>query len=145
MDDESVKSPAIFSLGTVQVLLSKVCGHWNYLRDHGIVLLLHAGKVLLFSSSSFFLFFLLFFSCSLVLKTSITTKSPTEIFVSHFEKMFPLRIFSVHVTKSAGLVTFTEEIPDGKLHFLCSAIKQFQTQRYSQDSRKHLRRRALKQ
>ena len=100
MDDESVKSPAIFSLGTVQVLLSKVCGHWNYLRDHGIVLLLHAGKVLLFSSSSFFLFFLLFFSCSLVLKRSITTKSPTEIFVSHFEKMFPLRIFSVNVTKS---------------------------------------------
>ena len=53
MDDESVKGPAIFSLGTVQVLLGKVCGHWNYLRDHGIVLLLHAGKVLLFSSLSF--------------------------------------------------------------------------------------------
>ena len=36
---------------------------------------------------------------------------------------FPLRIYSVNVTKSArncGLVTFTEEILNGKLHFLCS-------------------------
>ena len=36
---------------------------------------------------------------------------------------FPLRISSVNVTKSAencGLVTLTEEILNGKLHFLCS-------------------------
>ena len=36
---------------------------------------------------------------------------------------FPLRIFSVNVTKSVEnccLVTFTEEILNGKLHFLCS-------------------------
>ena len=37
---------------------------------------------------------------------------------------FPLRISSVNVTKSAGngqdLVTFTEEIRNGKLYFLCS-------------------------
>ena len=38
---------------------------------------------------------------------------------------FPLRILSVNVTKSAvscGLVTVTEEILNGKLHFLCSEI-----------------------
>ena len=37
---------------------------------------------------------------------------------------FPLRISSVNVTKSAvssyQMVTFTEEILNGKLHFLCS-------------------------
>ena len=39
---------------------------------------------------------------------------------------FPLKISSVNVTKSAGtadLVTFTEEILNGKLQFLCSALK----------------------
>ena len=35
---------------------------------------------------------------------------------------FPLRISSVNVTKSADLVTFTEEIRNGKLHILCSAF-----------------------
>ena len=38
---------------------------------------------------------------------------------------FPLRISSVNVTKSAvpaDLVTFIEEILNGKLHFLCSLI-----------------------
>ena len=30
--------------------------------------------------------------------------------------------FLVNVTKSADLVTFTEETVNGKLHFLCSAI-----------------------
>ena len=35
---------------------------------------------------------------------------------------FPLRISSVNVTKSAVLVSFTEETLNGKLHFLCSAI-----------------------
>ena len=37
---------------------------------------------------------------------------------------FPLRISSVNVTQSAvscNLVTFTEEILNGKFHFLCSA------------------------
>ena len=33
---------------------------------------------------------------------------------------FPLRISSVNVT--SDLVTFTEEILNGKLHFLCSAL-----------------------
>ena len=40
---------------------------------------------------------------------------------SHF--IYPLRNSSVNVTKSAvteDLVTFTEEILNGKLHFLCS-------------------------
>ena len=39
---------------------------------------------------------------------------------------FPLRVSSVNVTKSAfslDLATFTEEILNGKLHFLCSAWK----------------------
>ena len=34
-------------------------------------------------------------------------------------EVFPLRISSINVTKSA-VVTFTEEIRKGKLHFLCS-------------------------
>ena len=41
----------------------------------------------------------------------------------HKNWSFPLRISSVNVTKSAvpaDLVTFTEEILNGKLHFLCS-------------------------
>ena len=41
----------------------------------------------------------------------------------HKKRSFPLRIFSVNATKSTGnanLVTFTEEILNGKLHFLCS-------------------------
>ena len=39
---------------------------------------------------------------------------------------FPLRIYSVTMTKSAvscGFVTFTEEILNGKLHFLCSEFQ----------------------
>ena len=39
---------------------------------------------------------------------------------------FAVRIFSVNVTKSqetVDLVTFTEEIPNGKLHLLCSEIR----------------------
>ena len=41
----------------------------------------------------------------------------------HRKFSFPLRISSVNVTKSttADLATFTEEIPNGKLPFLCSA------------------------
>ena len=35
------------------------------------------------------------------------------------KRSFPLRISSVNVTP-ADLVTFTEEILNGKLHFLCS-------------------------
>ena len=41
----------------------------------------------------------------------------------HKKWSFPLRISSVNMTKSTGncgLVTFTEEILNGKLHFLCS-------------------------
>ena len=43
-------------------------------------------------------------------------------------KTFPLRIYSVNVTKSTvscGLVTFTEEIFNRKLHFLCSDTAHF--------------------
>ena len=39
------------------------------------------------------------------------------------KKSFPLRFYSVNVTKpavSADFITFTEEILNGKLHFLCS-------------------------
>ena len=40
----------------------------------------------------------------------------------HKKWSFPWRISSVNVIKSAGnLVTFTDEILNGKLHFLCSA------------------------
>ena len=35
---------------------------------------------------------------------------------------FPLRISSVNPQCSGDLVTFTEEILNGKLHFLCSEI-----------------------
>ena len=39
----------------------------------------------------------------------------------HKKLSFPLRVFSENVTKSAAdLDTFPEEIPDGRLHFLCS-------------------------
>ena len=41
----------------------------------------------------------------------------------HKKSSFPLRIFSLNVTKSqfaADLVTFTEEIFNGKLHFWSS-------------------------
>ena len=41
---------------------------------------------------------------------------------------FPLRISSLNMTKSTGncgLGQFTEEILNGKLHFLCSEIKSF--------------------
>ena len=37
----------------------------------------------------------------------------------HKKSSVPLRMFSVNVTKSA-VSTFTEEILNGKLHFLCS-------------------------
>ena len=38
----------------------------------------------------------------------------------HKKLSFPLRICLVNVTKSTALVTFTEEIRNGKLHFFCS-------------------------
>ena len=41
----------------------------------------------------------------------------------HIKWSFPLRISSVNVIKSADLVTFTEEILNGKLHFSCSVCK----------------------
>ena len=55
----------------------------------------------------------------------------------HKKWSFPLRISSVNVTKSSvscgfgpqfpkDLVTYTEEILNGKLHFLCSVISIFQ-------------------
>ena len=44
-------------------------------------------------------------------------------YVLHKKRSFPLRISSVNVTKSAvscGFGHITEEILNGKLHFLCS-------------------------
>ena len=44
----------------------------------------------------------------------------------HKNWSFPLKISSVNVTKftvSCGFVTFTEEILNEKLHFLCSFVK----------------------
>ena len=44
----------------------------------------------------------------------------------HKERSFSLRISSANVTKSAGnfgLVTFIEEMFNGKLHFLCSDVR----------------------
>ena len=38
----------------------------------------------------------------------------------HKKSSFPLRISSVNLQEAAELVTFTEEILYGKLHFLCS-------------------------
>ena len=35
---------------------------------------------------------------------------------------FPLRISSVNLRETADLVRFTEEILNGKLHFLCSEL-----------------------
>ena len=40
-------------------------------------------------------------------------------FIMHKKSSFPLRIVLVNVTKSTALVTFTEEIRNGKLHFFC--------------------------
>ena len=41
----------------------------------------------------------------------------------HRKLSFPLQISSVNVTKvSCGLVTFTEEILDGKLYLMCSVL-----------------------
>ena len=62
---------------------------------------------------------------------STTHKVLRRFFSNTVQKMkFPLRISSVNVTKSAettDLVTFAEEILNGKLHFLCSEIRVFVT------------------
>ena len=45
----------------------------------------------------------------------------------HKQWSFPLRISSVNADESAvpvDFVTFTEGIVNGKLHFLCSAVRQ---------------------
>ena len=44
----------------------------------------------------------------------------------HKERSFSLRMSSANVTKSTGnfgLVTFIEEMLNGKLHFLCSDVR----------------------
>ena len=44
----------------------------------------------------------------------------------HKKRSFPLRISTVnmsHLQYIDGLVTFTEEILHGKLHFLCSVLQ----------------------
>ena len=67
---------------------------------------------LLFSESSFYLVKFLFY----LLQSLLTL---------HKKRSFPFRISSVNVTKSAvscGLFTFTEEVLNGKFHFLCSVI-----------------------
>ena len=59
-----------------------------------------------------------------------------QLFSLHKKWSFPLRISSVNVTKSAffcrfpafpafSAVTFTEEILNGKLHFLCNSFQEF--------------------
>ena len=57
------------------------------------------------------------------------TKFLEHVFYSTAQQMiFPLKISSVNVTKSAvssvscGFVTFTEKIRNRKLHFLCSVV-----------------------
>ena len=59
-------------------------------------------------------------------QSSWVEREPTDFLSLHKKWRFPLRISSVNVTKSANpetanLVTLTEEILNGKLHFLCSA------------------------
>ena len=51
-------------------------------------------------------------------KNICTIKSATQTL--HIKWSFPLRIFSVNVTTAANVITFTEQILNGKLHFLCS-------------------------
>ena len=47
-----------------------------------------------------------------------------RLFTTQLKKRkFPLRISLVNQQETADLVTFTEEILSGKLHFLCSAIQ----------------------
>ena len=48
-------------------------------------------------------------------------RTRTEALTIHKKWSVPLRISSVSVTKeTADLATFTEKIPNGILHFLCS-------------------------
>ena len=65
------------------------------------------------------------FGTVIVILTSIYT--PLQSHTPHKKWSFPIRIFSVNVTKSAAadLVTSTEEILIRKLHFLCSALLWF--------------------
>ena len=49
-------------------------------------------------------------------KNICTIKSATQTL--HIKWSFPLRIFSVNVTTAANVTTFTEQIPNGKLHLL---------------------------
>ena len=52
----------------------------------------------------------------------------------HKKLCFPLWISSLNVTKSAGncrLVTFTKELLNGKLPFLCTEMKEKQSNSYS--------------
>ena len=46
---------------------------------------------------------------------------PVNCLTLHKKMKLPIKdFFNITVTKSAVLVTFTEEILDRKLHFLCS-------------------------
>ena len=49
--------------------------------------------------------------------------SPSLSFSLHKKWSFTLRIFSINVTKSVVLITFTEEILNGKLHSLWSVCR----------------------
>ena len=55
----------------------------------------------------------------------LTSLSKLVLEVLHKKWSFPLRVSSVYVTKSSVfyLVTFTEEMLNGKLYFLCSEAK----------------------
>ena len=58
-------------------------------------------------------------------------KIVTRLFLSlHKKWSFPLRISSV----TAELVTFTEEILNGKLHFLCSVSSEYSPEVHSESS-----------
>ena len=62
---------------------------------------------------------LCFFTAVLELNKFLTIDFNKQIW--HKEGSFPLRISRINVTKTAvDLVTFTEEILNGKLHFFCS-------------------------
>ena len=72
----------------------------------------------------------LWFSCRLLeilkkklnifFKLNICRKQWSVPVTLHKNLSFPLRIFFINVTKSAGI--FTEEILNGNLHFLCNVV-----------------------
>ena len=63
---------------------------------------------------------------SIKLQSRVACPGAWMVVTLHKKWSFPLRICLLNVTnlqKTANLVTFTEEILNGKLHFLCSVSK----------------------